>query len=111
MAWGWDTTEVATLFRACASFFRAAPWLTVADDEVLSVHLPGDRTWHVAVLGQAEETFGVALYGDQQDREDLYQSEVHPAAREEGTPRDRPGRDRPRLQRRGSSSSWSRRPC
>lgn len=69
--WGWPSDLVGEFFRAAAAFYCAAPWRTIGDDEILTVATAAGRAWHTSVLGNAEETFGLALYGNKLDLEDL----------------------------------------
>jgi hypothetical protein len=73
--WGWDPETIAALFREMAAYHRAAPWKVLADDEVLTINVGDKRTWHAAVMGQGEETYGLALYADENDIEILYSSD------------------------------------
>jgi hypothetical protein len=58
-----------------AGYYRAAPWKTVADDEVLTIDVDRGRIWHAVVMGQGGETYGLALYEDERDLDALYSGE------------------------------------
>jgi hypothetical protein len=66
-AWGLPRATVRELFAAAAQFYRAAPWRSVADDQLVYADLPYGDTWGACVLGQSGEGFGLALYADPQD--------------------------------------------
>lgn len=60
----WDLPEelVASLFRAAAELYRAAPWTVLASFDLLRATTPAGRRWTVNVLGQAGEVFGLNLF-------------------------------------------------
>jgi len=65
--------EVAAFHAAAAAFHRAAPWLHVDDTHALELRL-GDAAFIAAVMGGAGIDFGLMLYSDPADIEDLYAS-------------------------------------
>lgn len=73
--WGWDSDTIAALFRDMAAYYRTAPWETVADDEVLTLEFGDGRVWHAVVMGNAGETYGLALYENEEDLDALFAGE------------------------------------
>jgi hypothetical protein len=73
--WNIGTERVGRLFAAAAAYFRAAPWRTLADEQWLAATLHGTREWTALVLGNAGEEFGLALYADREDLEELFRAE------------------------------------
>jgi len=65
--WGLPEETVAGLFRAAAEFYRAAPWTTMANLDVLEAVMPAGNTWTAVVLGNAGQEFGLALYSEADD--------------------------------------------
>lgn len=70
--WSLARDQIARLFRASAAFHRAAPWRIIGDDKPLRATTPGGGEWYVMVLGNAGQEFGVALYSDMADIDDLF---------------------------------------
>lgn len=60
--WGLPDADVAELFAAGAAFHRAAPWRTVANEQLVDATLESGRVWTACVLGNAGQEFGLALY-------------------------------------------------
>jgi hypothetical protein len=65
---GATAEQIAGVFAAAADFYRAAPWRLVIGDSVIRIDAPVLSTvpWFACVMGQMGETFGVALYEDEQ---------------------------------------------
>lgn len=78
--WNVGTDRVGRLFSAAASYFRAAPWRTLADDQWIAATIGGTREWTAVVLGNAGQEFGLALYAEREDVEDLVRAEIPAAA-------------------------------
>lgn len=56
--------EVKAFFRAANAFFQARPWEVIDGTRFLAFRV-GAGPWHYAnVMGQAGETFGLAMFGD-----------------------------------------------
>jgi hypothetical protein len=84
--WGLPRELVAELFSASAAYHRAAPWRVVPDDRILRTEVPGGRTWWIMVLGNAGEQFGISLFENAGDIEQLFADSdpMSPFARSEG---------------------------
>jgi hypothetical protein len=57
----------ASFYQAAADFFRRAPWQCVPSDAAVQIDCPqlaefGSSRWYAIVLGQAGQTYGLALY-------------------------------------------------
>lgn len=85
--WGMPPDLTARLFRAAAAFHRAAPWTVSENETPIIVTRPSGDPWAAVVLGAAGETFGLALYHDIADLEELFAGdpETGPATAFEGT--------------------------
>lgn len=71
-AWGLPAYTVASLFRAYAVFYRAAPWRWLDDHPpVLAEWDDGTGPWSVSVLGSAMGEYGLAVYSEGEDLEDF----------------------------------------
>ncbi|WP_422655643.1 DUF7309 domain-containing protein [Longimicrobium sp.] len=66
--------EIAAFHAAAAAFHRAAPWLHVDDTVALELTFDDGQTFIAAVMGGAGIDFGLSLYSDPADIEDLYES-------------------------------------
>lgn len=66
-AWQLPDAEVAALFRAAADFYRGAPWTSFSDGIPLAFEPDDGSTWAGAVMGQAGQTYGLALYENPDD--------------------------------------------
>lgn len=67
---GVSANAVASLFRATAALYRAAPWKVVPDDETLfsiTIEQLGLRDAVASVIGQLGENFGVVLFSSLAD--------------------------------------------
>lgn len=70
---------VGDLFNAAAEFYRAAPWIQLSNDDILSIRvLPQKEPNYVSVMGQAGVEYGMALYLQWADVERMYVSHEHP---------------------------------
>jgi len=69
--WGLSGRVVAGLFEAAAAFWRARPWVWLANAQALDVALPDGRRWTTSVLGNAGQEFGLVLYSAFADFEAL----------------------------------------
>lgn len=67
--WGLSAGMIADLFGAAAEYYRARPWRTLADDDLLRAACPTGNQWTVCILGNGGVEFGLALYGDPDDVE------------------------------------------
>lgn len=61
------SSQGASFYAAAADYFRRAPWQRVPSDAVVQVDCPqlaefGSSRWYAIVLGQAGQTYGLALY-------------------------------------------------
>lgn len=61
-AWDLPGELVSDLFRAAAGYFRAAAWQELTSNDLLSLEMPNRSPWFACVLGNASESFGLALY-------------------------------------------------
>jgi hypothetical protein len=73
-AWNLPEPLVAELFEVAAHFYRAAPWRFIENEQLLSIEMESGSEWMVVVLGNAGETFGLALYQEISDVWHLYES-------------------------------------
>lgn len=61
---------VASLFNSAADFYRAAPWVQLDNEDVLSIQLPSQkRPYYAIVMGQGGVEYGLALYKRWEDVE------------------------------------------
>jgi Domain of unknown function (DUF6930)/SEC-C motif len=67
--WGLSGSQCRALFAAAARFRRAEPWKQV-DDEPISV-FGRHGSWTATVMGLAGQAFGLSVYTDPRDYEDL----------------------------------------
>ena len=74
--WGKTPDQVAELFHASATFYRAAPWRVLESDRPILAATPGGRSWTLVVLGAAGEEFGLAFYSEMADYMKLYELEL-----------------------------------
>ena len=71
-AWGLPESTVASLFRAYAAFYRAAPWRWFDDyPPVMAEWDDGTGPWTVSVMGAGMGEYGLAVYSEGEDLEDL----------------------------------------
>ena len=64
---------VAGLFGAAADFYRAAPWVLLKNEDVLSILVPPQKNPYFAiVMGQGGVEYGLALYKRWEDIERQY---------------------------------------
>jgi tetratricopeptide (TPR) repeat protein len=65
---GATSRQIAGIFTAAADFYRSAPWRLVPGDSLLRFESPAltKTTWFACVMGQMGETFGMALYEDEE---------------------------------------------
>ena len=69
-AWGLPAYTVASLFRAYAAFYRAAPWRWFDDyPPVMAEWDDGTGPWSVSVMGSGMGEYGLAVYSDGEDLE------------------------------------------
>jgi hypothetical protein len=67
-AWGLPEAMVASLFRAYAAFYRAAPWRWLDDyPPVLAEWDDGTGPWTVSVMGAALGEYGLGVYSQAED--------------------------------------------
>jgi len=70
---------VGNLFEAAADFFRAAPWVQLANEDVLAIRIPPqNKPFYVTVMGQGGVEYGLALYKHWADVEQMYGPHDHP---------------------------------
>jgi tetratricopeptide (TPR) repeat protein len=70
---------VGGVFAAAATFYRAAPWIQLADQQTLAVRVsPEKRTRYAQVLGNGGVTYGLAMYRSWKDVERLFGFVDHP---------------------------------
>jgi tetratricopeptide (TPR) repeat protein len=74
------TPELAGgLFAAAAAFYRAEPWIHLADRQTLAIRVSSERrTRYAQVMGQAGMTYGLAMYRNWKDVERLFSFVDHP---------------------------------
>ena len=64
---------VANLFNSAAEFYRAAPWVQLQNEDVLSIRIPSQKKPYFAiVMGQGGVEYGLALYKRWEDVERQY---------------------------------------
>ena len=67
---GVNPNLVSSLFAAAADFYRAEPWIDLANQDVLAVSVPPqDDPYYVIVMGQGGVEYGLSLYKSWQDVE------------------------------------------
>lgn len=66
-AWGLPDEWIARLHAAAAAFFRAAPWLSLTNLDLLHLETASGRTWIAGVLGNDQQAFGLVLYSELTD--------------------------------------------
>lgn len=75
-AWGLPEETVARIFSAAAAYYRAAPWETLANLDVLEIETSAPsgtasriehRTWMATIMGMGREEYGLALYSHADD--------------------------------------------
>jgi tetratricopeptide (TPR) repeat protein len=60
--------EIAAMFEAAALFYKAAPWVSLTNDDVLAVRVPPQsEPWYITVMGQGGVEYGLALYKTWED--------------------------------------------
>jgi hypothetical protein len=75
---GVTAAMLADFYAAAADYFRAAPWRHLDDSQPIAICCPPEADpVYLVVMGNAEETFGLAMYDDYQDLVATY-SEVPP---------------------------------
>jgi hypothetical protein len=81
--------SVAALFRAAAQLYRAAPWQTLWDSQVLRVEVPdlGLPDGCLSVIGALGESFGLLVY-DSIEGHLAMQRACRPSLRTGGAPQD-----------------------
>ncbi len=65
--WRLPRSLLVELLAAAEQFWRAAPWHGADNLQAPRVQAPSGREWTAAVLGAAEEQYGLALYSDEKD--------------------------------------------
>jgi tetratricopeptide (TPR) repeat protein len=64
---------VSNLFNSAAEFYRAAPWVQLQNEDVLSIRLPSQKKpYYAIVMGQGGIEYGLALYKRWEDVERQY---------------------------------------
>ncbi|MBE0410225.1 MAG: hypothetical protein IBX69_10890 [Anaerolineales bacterium] len=54
---------IAAMFDAAAQFYRAAPWISLTNNDVLAVRVhPQIEPWYITVMGHGGVEYGLALY-------------------------------------------------
>lgn len=61
-AWEFPADRVHALHAAAANFYTLKPWELLANADVLDLTMPSGSHWFASVMGEAGETFGLALY-------------------------------------------------
>ncbi|HEX6749228.1 MAG TPA: SEC-C domain-containing protein [Longimicrobium sp.] len=72
--------ELAAFHAAAAAFYRTAPWKRVSSDEVLVMTTEGAGTFLAVVMGSGGMEFGLVLYSNEADLDDLYEHDHEPMA-------------------------------
>jgi tetratricopeptide (TPR) repeat protein len=76
---GINPKMIGSLFDAAADFYRAAPWVSLRNDDVLAIRIsPQTETWYVTVLGHGGVEYGLALYKTWDDVKRTYLPKDHP---------------------------------
>lgn len=70
--WGLPSASVSSLFTVAAAFFRAKPWRTFENADVLRFEWSPDSRWWLVVMGAGGEEFGLAMYQRREDIEALF---------------------------------------
>lgn len=65
--WGLSPETVARVFRLAATFYRAAPWTSLENLDVLEAATPAGGSWTVCVMGNAGQEFGLDLFSEAED--------------------------------------------
>lgn len=64
---------VGALFEASADFFRAAPWVSLTNDDVLAIRVGSQQDhWYVTIMGHGGVEYGLALYKTWEDVKRTY---------------------------------------
>jgi len=64
---------IGALFAAAADFYRAAPWVQLANEDVLAIRVPPQKEpYFVSVMGQGGVEYGLALYKKWEDVQRMY---------------------------------------
>lgn len=64
---------VGALFATAADFYRAAPWVQLANEDVLAIRVPPQKEpYFVSVMGQGGVEYGLALYKNWEDVQRMY---------------------------------------
>ncbi len=70
---------MGNLFTAAADFYRASPWICLANEDVLSIRvLPQKEPFYAIVMGRGGVEYGLALYQTWEDVERNFQPKDHP---------------------------------
>jgi hypothetical protein len=82
--WGLPKDAIARIFSAAASYYRAAPWNFVANEQFLRCQRPNGGLWNDVVLGNGGVEFGLGLHAS--DENILAQFVAGEAGRAQPTP-------------------------
>lgn len=65
--WGFDADTQSSLLDAAAAFHDAQPWTGLTDSDIIRIDGQSEHPWYACVMGNAGQTYGVALYNDVAD--------------------------------------------
>ncbi len=71
--------QVASLFAAALTFFQAAPWVQLSNDNILAIQIEGqqDSLRFVIVMGQGGEEYGLSVFRNWKEVETFFGA-THP---------------------------------
>jgi hypothetical protein len=61
-AWDLPADTLHDLFAAAATFYVAAPWRLLANEDILELVMPNGSRWFACILGAGGEEYALALY-------------------------------------------------
>lgn len=74
-----EPETIASVFSACADFYRAAPWQHLSDAQPLAINLvESDERGFIQLMGNAGLEFGLVLFWDWRDLLHAYQQSDDP---------------------------------
>ncbi|MEP6732702.1 MAG: hypothetical protein ABJE10_18810 [bacterium] len=74
--WNFPPETLSAVLDAAAAFHAAQPWLTFTDSDIISVESRSGSLWYACVLGNAGQTFGLALYESIEDLAELLKGQT-----------------------------------
>ncbi len=66
--------QAGSLFSAALTFYQAAPWVQLSNDDILSIQVKGhqDTPYYVIVMGQGGEEYGLSVFRDWKEVETFF---------------------------------------